>query len=107
MIQDYQGQYRYNKISVTTNAPEEIGVYYCGQINENNSLITHYVGRAKGEGVSIYSRLLDHLRQENWFDVSYFGYQICTTKKETEDLEASEIQRLKPKYNTQGKSYSY
>jgi len=107
MVYDYQGHYQYNKVSVTNNASEEMGVYYCGYVNANNILITHYVGRAKGDGVSIRSRLLDHLRQDNWPDVSHFGYRVCTTKKEAEDLEASEIQRLKPRYNTQGKSYSW
>lgn len=105
MAYEYQGHYQYNKVSVNTNAPENMGVYYCGYVAANNILITHYVGRAKGDGVSIRSRLLDHLSQDNWPDVSRFGYRVCTTKKEAEDLEASEIQRIKPKYNTQGKSY--
>jgi len=107
MIYEYKGQYPYNVISVKNNAPDSIGVYYCGYPNASNVLIVHYVGRAMGDGVSISSRLLDHLREDNWSDTSHFGFRVCSTKEEAENLEAAEINRLKPKYNTQGKLYSF
>lgn len=107
MVYNYQGHYQYNKVSVTSNAPDEIGIYYCGYVDANNTLITHYVGRAKGDGVSIRSRLSDHLRQDSWPDVFHFGCRACTTKKEAEDLETAEVLRLKPKYNIQGKSSNW
>lgn len=105
MIYQYKGNYVYNKLSITQYASDGIGVYYCGYRNpSNNSLKPLYIGRAKGEGVSIKSRLLDHLRDDNWPDVNVFGYQECTTMKEAEDLEESEIKKYQPKYNTQLKS---
>lgn len=103
MIHPYQGHYQYTELSVKNNAPDKIGVYYCGYVDEKNILITHYVGRAKGEDVSIRSRLLNHLYQDDWPDVYHFGYHVCTTEKEAEDLETAEIKRIQPKYNIQGK----
>ena len=60
------------------------------------------VGRGVGDG-GIRGRLLNHLRNDYWPDVTHFGYCVCSTAKEAEDFEASEIKRLQPKYNTQGK----
>lgn len=107
MVYAYSGHFPYNGLSVATNATDNLGVYYCGYVNGNSALITLYVGRAAGDGVSVRSRLSDHLRNDSWRDVTHFGYRICSTKKEAEDLEAAEIQRLQPKYNTQGKSVSW
>jgi len=105
VVKPYFGHYSYTKVSIISNASSGIGVYYCGYVNtQNNNLVTHYVGRAKGDEVTIRSRLLDHLNNDNWADVSHFGYRECTTKKEAEDLETKEIKRLQPKYNTQGKA---
>lgn len=103
-MQKYNGHYPYNKLSIISNAPDEIGVYFCGYISQaNGSLATLYVGRAKGENVTIKSRLLNHLNDDNWPGVNHFGFIICQTPKEAENLETLEIQRLKPNYNTQGK----
>lgn len=103
MIYDYSGHYQYDRLSVGDKAPDSIGVYYCGYVDNRGMLIAHYVGRAVGFQVSLKSRLFDHLRDDNWSDVSHFGYRICTTQKEAEELESTEIQRLKPKYNEIGK----
>lgn len=102
MVYQYTGHYQYNSSSVTNNAPDKTGVYYCGHLNSEGSLIPDYIGRAMGEGVTIQSRLADHLREDYWPDATHFGYQICTTKSETEAHEAEEIAKYKPKYNTQG-----
>lgn len=105
MIYPYNGHHSYDRPTISYKAPEAIGVYYCGAINTAGNLVPYYIGRAMGEGVSISSRLLDHLRENNWPGVAHFGYCICTTQKEAEEFEKSEIQKFQPRYNTQGKSY--
>lgn len=105
MIYPYKGNYQYNILSVMVIASSEMGVYYCWNMNSLFKLIALYVGRAKGDGVSIRNRLLDHLQNDRWSAVTHFGYRICTTKKEAEDLEVEEIQRLKPDYNELGKGF--
>lgn len=102
MIQSYSGHYLYNKVSITSNAPGTFGVYYCGFINGNN-LTPLYIGRAAGDGVTIKSRLLDHLSNDRWPNVTHFGFRICTTKTEAIDQEALDIRAFQPPYNTQGK----
>lgn len=97
MISEYKGNYLYEKWSINHNAPDSIGVYYCGKLNSNNSLIPLYIGRSE---VSIKSRLLDHFQQDYWPDVTHFGYRTCSTKQEAEELETSEIQKYRPKYNS-------
>lgn len=99
MIYAYAGHYPYTEQLININAPESIGVYYCGYVNNQNVLVTLYVGRAMGTGVTIRSRIQDHFRNDNWSDVSHFGYAICSTAKDAEDFEVSEIRRLQPKYN--------
>ena len=97
----YNGHFSYNGQSVRLNAPDKIGVYYCGYLNYSNQLIPLYIGRAIGIGVTLKSRLLDHLREDRWPDVTHFGYNVCLTKQEAESLERSEINEHKPKYNDQ------
>jgi len=104
MIYSYSGEYKFDRFSINSLAPDKIGVYYCGYQKLHGGLYTLYVGRAKGDDVTIKSRLFDHLREKKWSDVTHFGFKICTTKKEAEDLEAAEIKRLKPKHNTIGKA---
>lgn len=103
MVDEYKGNYPYDKRSIEFYAPDSIGVYYCGKLNYNNSLIPLYIGMSE---VSIKGRLFDHLEQDNWPDITHFGYRICTTKQEAEELETSEIQKYKPKYNSTGKYLS-
>ncbi len=98
-----RGPFSFDDSSISTYAPETIGIYYCGQLNTNNALIPHYIGRAKGDSTSIRSRLMDHLKGENWYDVSHFVYCVCQTAAEAETLEMIEIDQYKPKYNNQGK----
>ena len=102
MVQEYKGPYQYSEKVVSDWNSTAIGVYYCGYIGSNGKLTVLYVGKGVGDG-GIRSRLLDHLRYDRWPDVTHFGYCICNTAKEAEDFEASEIKRLQPKYNTQGK----
>lgn len=100
MISAYNGDYRYNRESVSSFAPESIGVYYC--LNSNRTAL--YVGKST---TSIRDRLLCHLRDDNWSDVALFGYKICSNWQEATNHEATEIERLKPKYNTAGKTSGY
>lgn len=102
MINNYSGHHIFNALSVSTHAPGLIGIYYCGYVNLSNALVTHYVGRAMGEGVTIRKRLQDHL-SEGWRDVTHFGFCVCTTQKEAEYFEKAEIARLNPKYNKIGR----
>jgi len=102
MIQEYKGPYQYDEKTVGDWDSNAIGVYYCGYIGSNNSLIVHYVGKGAGDE-GIRGRLLDHLREDYWSDVTHFGYRVCSTATEAENFEADEIKRLQPKYNDQGK----
>ncbi len=102
MIEDYKGPYLYNKEIVSNWESTAIGVYYCGFISSNNVLSVLYVGKGTSDK-GIRGRLLQHLDEDKWPDVSHFGYCICSTSTEAELFEASEIKRLKPKYNIQGK----
>lgn len=102
MISDFIGIFTFDEFSIKRNAPILMGVYYCGE-QDGNKLLVHYVGRAKGEDVSIRGRLLDHLRESVWNNVRHFAYKICTTKREAEMLEAEEILRLQPLNNVYGK----
>lgn len=99
---EYNGHYGYDEANITNWNAEPIGVYYCGYVS-NGTLIVHYVGRAIGEG-GIRRRLLEHLRDDHWPDVSAFGYAICANDQEAIDFEVAEITRLQPKYNIQGRS---
>lgn len=103
MISQYVGHHPFNRLTICVAAPEKQGVYYCGSLNSDGSLGVYYVGRAKGTGVSIRSRLLDHLNTDHWTAVTHFGFRLCSTDQEATDFEASEIRRLQPAYNTVGK----
>jgi len=106
MIQGYKGNYSYNETTVSGWNSAEIGVYYCGYRLQNGSLFPLYVGKATSN-IGIRGRLLQHLSEDKWPDVSRFGYCVCSTSGEAEDLEATELARLKPKYNTLGVSASF
>lgn len=103
MTYQYMGNYPFNKLKITTFAPDSQGVYYCGFVKLDGSLGTLYVGRAKGTGVTIKSRLHDHFNYDRWGSVTHFGYILCTTDQDAINLEAYEIRRLQPTYNKNGK----
>lgn len=105
MIYPYKGHYQYNERVVGDWDSNVIGVYYCGYPLTNGNLFVLYVGSATSvQGIR--GRLLQHLGEDKWSDVSHFGYRVCSTSKEAGEYEALEIERLKPKYNVQIKSYS-
>ncbi len=106
MINAYLGPYLYGEKVISNWESNAIGVYYCGYLLTNGKLNAMYVGKAIGhEGIR--GRLLQHLSKDSWPDVSHFGFCSCTTTKEAEDFESSEIKRLQPKYNVQGKSQDW
>ena len=105
MFSIYTGHFAYNKVSILQNAPYGIGIYYCGVVLKDGKLYPAYIGRAKGNGVTICSRLLDHIRDDNWPDITHFGYRPCITGQEAEDLEIQEIRNYNPKYNTQWNAF--
>lgn len=101
MIYPYQGQYPYNEDVVSGWNSTAIGVYYCG-LPTTIGLRPLYIGVGAGD-TGMRGRLLDHLREDYWPDVTHFGYHQCSTAEEAKDLETQEILRCRPKYNTQGK----
>ncbi len=102
MIQSFQGPYSFDENTVGKWNSEVIGVYYCGAKTTDGKLTVYYVGRAVGDG-GIRDRLLQHLAEKKWYDVTHFGYEVCGTEQEAINHEASEIFEIKPKYNVQGK----
>ncbi|QQG42452.1 MAG: hypothetical protein HYW15_03005 [Candidatus Giovannonibacteria bacterium] len=98
---EYNGHYSYDLTTVSGWESKVIGVYYIGYLSGQN-LTPVYVGKATGlDGIR--GRLLDHLNENNWSDASYFGYRICNSAAEAEQLEAAEIRRCQPRYNELGK----
>jgi len=102
MVYPYKGHYTYSQDVVSEWDSSAIGVYYCGYVDSDNKLSILYIGRGTGDD-GMRGRLLDHLQDDDWPDVSHFGYQVADTIKEVENWEAEEIARYKPKYNKQGK----
>lgn len=100
----YSQSYLYHQTSVTDFAPLNWGVYYIGYVDNLGRLYPLYIGRASGIGVTIRSRLFDHLREIFWSDATHFCFRLCTTPSEAIFLETAEIQRFQPKYNVVGKS---
>jgi excinuclease UvrABC nuclease subunit len=98
MVHPYRGSYYFTEQSINTNAPSSIGVYYCGYILQRGGLKPLYIGRSN----NIEERLLNHLANQGWQDVTHFGYHECDTEQDAMDFEASEITKYKPKYNDQG-----
>lgn len=104
MIGTYQGHFSYTKESISNNAPDSKGVYYMGSLNTNGKLGVSYVGKSS-VGADMRGRLLSHLNNGEWDDVTHFGYKTCSTIEEADKLEAEEIARLKPKHNQIGKQW--
>lgn len=104
MIHPFQGPYSYDSQTVSNWQDPPIGVYYCGVLLSNGVLAAYYVGQAVGEG-GIRGRLLQHLNEPKWRDVTHFGFVACDNAFEAQRHEAQEILRCEPKYNVQGKRY--
>lgn len=102
MVQDYKGNYPFNKDTIQNWDNNQGGIYYCGVRNSLGNLTVYYVGKAFGND-GIKGRLLQHLNENKWYDVTHFGYCVCSSENEALIIEQNEIRRLNPKYNIQGK----
>lgn len=102
MVQPYQGHYEYSDNVVKNWNSTATGVYYCGYRTAENNLAILYVGKAVGAD-GIRGRLLCHMREDHWPDVTHFGYHLANSELEATQWEAEEIARYKPKYNKIGK----
>ena len=102
MIKDFSGPHSYNQKIVSDWDSSGIGVYYCGAINTEGKLVVYYIGRAVSDK-GIRGRLLEHLGENKWYDITHFGFHYCDTVNEACDFEMKEIATYKPKYNIQGK----
>lgn len=101
MIHPYQGHYNYNNATVGGWGSTATGVYYCGYIGQTDKkLYPLYIGKGTGEK-GMRDRLLAHLREERWPDVTAFGFCMCDAAKEADEFEIQEIRRCRPKYNIQ------
>ena len=102
MSHSFKGPYLFNNATISEWDSTAIGVYYCGVRNSEGKLILYYIGKSVADS-GIRGRLLQHLSENKWADVTHFGYEQCDTVAETEKHELEEIAKYKPKYNTQGK----
>ena len=100
----YFGHFSFDTEAICQSAPDDVGIYYCGNLNPSGQLIPHYIGRAKGHETSIRSRLLDHVRSESWANVTHFGFRVCISASEASELEQQEIANFNPCHNTQGRT---
>ena len=98
MIGDFRASFDFNSYGIGTNAPSGIGVYYLGSADYTGALHIYYIGRSN----NLEKRLLEHLGESKWKDVTHFGYCACSTEQEAVQLEAKEINHWRPKYNVQG-----
>ncbi len=102
MIQFYKGPFSYDKNTISNWNSNVIGIYYLGQANQQGTINVDYVGKATSEQ-GVRGRLLQHIQANEWYGITHFNYCTCSTIKEAEDLEKSEIFKFKPKYNIQNK----
>ena len=102
MIQPFKGPYYYDYDTVNNWDSSVIGVYYCGAKTLDGKLTIYYIGRGVGDD-GIRGRLLQHLNETKWNDVTHSGYEVCDTEQVTINHETSEIEKHRPKYNKQGK----
>lgn len=101
MISEFKGPYSYAEKIVREWNSSVPGVYYLGVKTPQNQMIIYYIGKAVAEG-GIRSRLLEHLSENKWDDVTHFGYHASQPLdvKAVNELEEEEIKKYSPKYNT-------
>lgn len=102
MITHYPGPYDYDHSVVSKWQSTDMGVYFCGYLTSSGKIFPLYIGRAVGEG-GIRSRLLQHLLEDKWPNVTHFCFSVCSTEREAINYEAQQIALLQPKLNIQGK----
>lgn len=103
MVEKYKGPHPFDKKVIESWNNNQGGVYYCGVLDNNTDvLLVYYVGKAFGDE-GIRGRLIQHLNESKWYDITHFGYRVCSSEDEALAFEDQEIKRLNPKYNKQGK----
>ena len=102
MIYQFKGPHLYDSATIGGWNSTAIGVYYCGAITTDGKLSVYYIGKSVAAG-GMRGRLLQHLSERKWSDVTHFGYEQGDAASEVERHELAEITIYKPKYNTQGK----
>lgn len=102
MISPFKFPYSYSADTIEGWNSVAIGVYYCGFLNASGKLVPLYIGKGCGDG-GIRGRLLAHLRDDYWPDVTHFGFHFCDYEYEVDSHEANEILKYKPRYNKIGK----
>ena len=101
MIYPFKSPFSYDSGTIKSWKSDAIGVYYCGVASSDGKLTIYYIGSGVSDD-GIRGRLLQHVSESKWYDVTHFGYHVCDTTKEALDWEKQEIVRYKPKYNTMG-----
>lgn len=100
MIGEFKGPYTYSKQVISDWNNNQGGVYFLGVQTSEQKMTVYYVGKAFGtEGIR--GRLLQHINDNEWPDITHFGYETCSTEQEALDYEKSEIKRLNPRHNIQ------
>lgn len=102
MVSQFNGPYSFDTATVTNWNSSLIGVYYCGVKTVDGRLTVYYIGKSVADG-GVRGRLLQHLNERKWPDVTHFGYVQCDSVTEAERHELAEIAKYRPKYNTVGK----
>lgn len=97
MVGNFRASFNFNSYGIAVNAPSAIGVYYLGSADYTGALAIYYIGKS----IDVKSRLIEHIEENKWSDATHFGYCICSTDQEAKQLESSEINYYKPKYNIQ------
>lgn len=93
----YNGKYSFDKSVISNWNSSATGVYY---LFEGTSIV--YVGSAISvEGIR--GRLLQHINERSFPNVAQFGYKEIFGKDAILNHESSEIKRLQPRYNKNGK----
>lgn len=102
MVYQYKGHFPYNDETVRGWTSSAIGIYYCGYLNSTGHLVPIYIGKGTGTG-GMRERLLCHLRDDLWPEVTHFGYSLCDFPNEADTYEIGEIQKHQPARNVLGR----
>ncbi|OGM97334.1 MAG: hypothetical protein A2735_03120 [Candidatus Yanofskybacteria bacterium RIFCSPHIGHO2_01_FULL_41_21] len=102
-MEPFKGPYVYSEKIIREWNSTAVGVYYIGAKTPENQLRIFYIGKAVSGG-GIRKRLLEHLTENKWNDVTHFGFHIFKTDniKEIEEFEKEEIAKYNPKHNIKG-----
>ena len=99
-MSEYESPCFFDKSAIKNLSSLVKGVYYLGYLNTQQELIPLYIGKATGaEGIK--GRLLDHIENNQFNDITHFEYIETDNEKEALIIEEIEIKKHNPKYNNQ------